>query len=181
MQIEFDLQPELREPTLTLRPLREGDQEPLWEVARDPLIWEQHPDKSRADRAGFLRFFQQALDSRGALVVLDAGGKVIGSSRYYELDVVKREVAIGYTFLARSHWGGEANRKMKRLMIEHAAPAMDVIWFHVATTNLRSRRAMEKIGAVAAFVGPRPLNGETVDFIYYRIDACHWRPQLVRS
>jgi RimJ/RimL family protein N-acetyltransferase len=88
---------------------------------------------------------------------------------------MSREVAIGYTFLAREYWGGAANREMKRLMIEHSAPHADVIWFHVGKQNLRSRRAMEKIGAVAAFEGQRPQHGEMIDFIYYRIEPAHWR------
>jgi RimJ/RimL family protein N-acetyltransferase len=64
---------------------------------------------------------------------------------------------------------------MKRLMIEHAAPHADAVWFHVGKCNLRSRRAMDKIGGVAAFEGQRPQNGELVDFIYYRIEPARWR------
>lgn len=173
---QFDMQPELRGPTLRLRPLAPADQEPLWDVARDPLVWEQHPDKTRAERAGFLRFFQGSLDSRGALAVLElSSGSVIGSSRFYDWDAARREVAIGYTFLARQSWGGAVNREMKRLLIRHAAQWADGIWFHVATTNLRSRRAMEKLGAQACFVDKRPLNGALIDFVYYRIDAAAWR------
>jgi RimJ/RimL family protein N-acetyltransferase len=63
---------------------------------------------------------------------------------------------------------------MKRLLIEHAAPHADAVWFHVGKQNMRSRRAMEKIGAVAAFEAQRPQNGEMVDFIYYRIEPRAW-------
>lgn len=172
----FDLQPLLVGPHLTLRPLRAGDLEPLWQVSKDPLIWALHPDKSRAQRAGFERFFEQALASGGALAVVDnADGGVIGSSRFYDWDSGAREVAIGYTFLARRYWGGDANREMKRLMIEHALQQADCIWFHVATSNLRSRRAMEKIGARLSHTGLRPVNGVPIDFCYYRIDRGNWR------
>jgi len=64
---------------------------------------------------------------------------------------------------------------MKQLMIRHASRWADGIWFHVATTNLRSRRAMEKLGARAMFEGKRPLNGALVDFLYYRIDGADVR------
>ncbi|HMA12346.1 MAG TPA: GNAT family N-acetyltransferase [Steroidobacteraceae bacterium] len=172
---DFDPQPVLRGPTLLLRPMAATDREALWEVARDPLLWAQHPDKTRSDPQGFARFFQAALDSGSALVVVDQRtGRIIGSSRYYDWDPAKREVAIGYTFISRACWGGAVNREVKRLMITHAARWADRIWFHVGKGNLRSRRAMEKIGARAAFEGKRPQNGELIDFIYYAIDTADW-------
>jgi len=173
---DFDSQPVLRGPTLLLRPLQSADHEPLWQVARDPLIWEQHPDKTRAEPEGFARFFQSALESRSALVVIDdRSGRIIGSSRYYEWDPQRRELAIGYTFLAREYWGGAANREMKQLMMQHAARWADRVWFHVGADNLRSRRAMEKLGARAVFEEPRPLNGDMVDFVYYALESSLFR------
>jgi RimJ/RimL family protein N-acetyltransferase len=108
-------------------------------------------------------------------VVDNTTGKIFGATRYYEWEPHKREVAVGYTFITREYWGGNANREMKRLMIEHAAPHADAIWFHVGKCNLRSRRAMDKIGGIAAFEGQRLQNGELVDFIYYRIEPARWR------
>lgn len=173
--MEFDLQPTLRGARLTLRPLAAADREPLWLAARDPLIWEVHPDPTRCTQPGFSRYFSGLLEGGGSLAVIDnATGRVIGATRYYDWDPGKREVAIGYTFLIREFWGGDANREMKRLLIGHAAPFADVIWFHVGKGNVRSRRAMEKIGAVAAFEGQRPQNGEMVDFVYYRIEPARW-------
>lgn len=174
--MEFELQPTLRGARLTLRPLVAADREALWQAARDPLIWAMHPDPSRCTRPGFERYFNGLLEDGGSLVVVDnATGRLIGATRYYEWDPAKREVAVGYTFLVREFWGGAANRQMKRLLIEHAAPHAGAIWFHVGRCNLRSRRAMEKIGAVAAFEAQRPQNGEIVDFIYYRIEPARWQ------
>jgi N-acetyltransferase len=83
----------------------------------------------------------------GALLVTDkASGEVIGTSRYYGWNPDQREVAIGYTFLVRSHWGGATNREMKQLMLSHAFRWAKVVWFHVGKNNWRSRRAMEKVG-----------------------------------
>lgn len=171
----FDPQPVLCGPSLLLRPLVEADREALWEVARDRLLWELHPDKTRSDPEGFARFFRSALESGSALVVVERRtGRIIGSSRYYDVDPANRELAIGYTFIARDCWGGAVNREMKRLMVEHAAPWADRIWFHVGKGNLRSRRAMEKIGAVARYEAQRPQNGEMIDFVYYAIDTQPW-------
>lgn len=173
--MDFDLQPLLRGEHLTLRPLGADDLEPLWQVARDPLLWAQHPDKTRCERQGFERFFAAALAGRALAVTDNASGRVIGSTRYYEWQPEKREVAVGYTFLAREYWGGRANREMKRLLIAHAAPFVDAIWFHVGKHNLRSRRAMEKIGAEVVFEGLRPQHGEMIEFVYYRILPASWR------
>jgi RimJ/RimL family protein N-acetyltransferase len=174
-RMDFDPQPVLSGPTLLLRPLAATDRDALWEVARDPLLWAQHPDKTRSDPEGFARFFEGALESHSALVMVDRRtGRVIGSSRYYDWDPAKRELAIGYTFIARDCWGGEVNRQMKRLMVQHAAHWATRIWFHVGAGNLRSRRAMEKIGARAMFEAKRPQNGEMIDFIYYALDAHPW-------
>jgi N-acetyltransferase len=71
---------------------------------------------------------------------------VIGCSRYTDYEPGER-VAIGSTFLARSHWGGAANAQMKRLMLRHAFTEVSEVRFTVAERNLRSRRAVEKLGA----------------------------------
>jgi N-acetyltransferase len=170
--MEFELQPVLRGERLMLRPLQAEDREALWEVSRDPLLWAMHPDQTRHTPEGFARFFRSLLDSGTALVVVDApSGRIIGSSSYYDWDPAKREVAIGFTFLAREFWGGAVNRELKQLMIAHAARWAGRIWFHVGKNNLRSRRAMEKIGGRAEFEALRPHNGEMIPFIYYRIDT----------
>jgi N-acetyltransferase len=171
MATNFDLQPTLNGEHLLLRPLQQSDQELLWEVARDPLLWEQHPDQTRYRREGFLSFFEESLQSKGAFAVIDRhSGRIIGSSRYYELNAQTTEVAIGYTFIERAAWGGAINREMKKLMIDHAAQWVKTIWFHVGTQNWRSRRAMEKIGAQAVGEGERLMRGEMVRFVYYRIE-----------
>ena len=175
--MEFDLQPVLQGERLLLRPLRADYRAPLWEVARDPELWALHPDKTRCEPAGFERFFSSALQSGSALVVIDASSsRIIGSARYYEWDPEAREVAIGYTFISREFWGGPTNRELKQLMIWHAGRWADRVWFHVGKHNLRSRRAMEKIGAQAIHEGQRPQNGEMIDFVYYRIDAAAFGP-----
>jgi RimJ/RimL family protein N-acetyltransferase len=172
--MDFDLQPTLTGRHLQLRPLRPADLEALWQVAGDPLVWDQHPDQTRHTRSGFERFFADALAS-GALAVVDlASGRIIGSTRFYEWDPAVREVAIGYTFLAREFWGGRTNREMKQLLIGHAAPHVHAIWFHVGKNNLRSRRAMEKIGGEAALEAQRSQNGEMIDFVYFRIEPARW-------
>jgi RimJ/RimL family protein N-acetyltransferase len=151
--VTFDRQPILEGPLVTLRPLSPADHHQLFAVAADPLIWEQHPDKTRSDPAGFNAFFQQALESGGALLAMEtASGRVIGSSRFHGYDEAAGEVEVGWTFLARSHWGGQYNREMKRLMLEHAFLYVERVVFLIDPANKRSQRAVQKLGAVPAGV-----------------------------
>jgi RimJ/RimL family protein N-acetyltransferase len=147
----FDLQPILKGELLELRPLRPEDFQDLYAVASDPLIWEQHPDKDRYKEEVFKEFFRGALASGGAFIATDPkNGKIIGTSRFHGYDEKKNEVEIGWTFLARSHWGGVYNREMKQLMLRHAFRFVESVIFAVGKENFRSQRAVEKIGAVRA-------------------------------
>jgi RimJ/RimL family protein N-acetyltransferase len=165
----FDLQPFLKGKLLELRPLRPEDYHDLYAVASDPLIWEQHPAQDRYLKAVFQEFFREALHSGGALIAIDPrDGRVIGSSRFHGYDPLKSEVEIGWTFLARSHWGGVYNGEMKQLMLRHAFRFVNRVVFVIGPRNLRSRRAVEKIGAVRA--GSR-LDGNGRESLVYHVTA----------
>jgi len=149
--VSFNSQPLLRGELLELRPLRADDFDELFQVASDPLIWEQHPEPDRYQEATFRGFFQEALASGGALVALDrSSGSIIGSSRYHGYDAERSVVEIGWTFLARAFWGGRYNGEMKRLMLEHAFGSVQRVVFVIGPDNRRSQRAVEKIGGVRA-------------------------------
>ena len=167
--MSFELQPVLKGELLELRPLRADDFPALYAVASDPLIWEQHPQPDRYTEAVFREFFREAMESGGALLALDAkDGRVIGSSRYFGYDAAASEVEIGWTFLARSHWGGAYNGEMKALMLGHAFRFVTSVVFLIGPENWRSRRAVEKIGG--RLVGSRP-NNRGRDSVVYRITA----------
>jgi len=159
------LQPVLNGQLLELRPLRLDDFQDLYEVASDPLIWEQHPHNNRYQEQAFRKFFRDALSSGGALIAIDSQtGRVIGSSRYDGYDKEKSQVEIGWTFLARSHWGGIYNGEMKRLMLEHAFKFVNNVIFVIGTQNFRSQKAVEKLGAVR--VGSTVDSGGADCFVY---------------
>ncbi|HVS37619.1 MAG TPA: GNAT family N-acetyltransferase [Gemmataceae bacterium] len=148
-ELPFDLQPYLKGGLLELRPLSAADFLDLYAVASDPLIWEQHPCNDRYQEQVFKVFFREALDSQGALVAIDCkAGRVIGSSRFHGYDVANSEIEIGWTFLARSHWGGVYNGEMKKLMLGHAFQFVRNVIFLIGPHNIRSQRAVEKIGAI---------------------------------
>jgi RimJ/RimL family protein N-acetyltransferase len=165
----FDYQPVLKGDLVELRPLRTDDYDDLYAVAADPLIWAQHPNSDRHQAEVFQAFFREALASGGALVALDAvTGRVIGSSRFHGYDENRSEVEIGWTFLARSHWGGLYNGQMKALMLRHAFKFVRSVVFLVGARNVRSQRAVEKIGGVR--VGSR-VDAEGREGYVYQITA----------
>ena len=145
----FDLQPTLSGATLLLRPLCAEDWDAVFAAASDPLIWELHPISDRYMEASFRPYFAERLSAGGTLVVIDRViGDVIGCSSYGGLDSAASIVEIGWTFLVRSHWGGTTNAEMKRMMLAHAFRFVDTVSFRIGETNLRSQRALEKIGGV---------------------------------
>ena len=168
----FDLQPRLVGDLLELRPLRADDWEGLFTAAADPMIWTLHPCHDRYKEEVFREYFREALESGGALVAVDRKSqKIIGSTRYFWYGPERRELEIGWTFLARSHWGGDYNAEMKRLMLAHAFTFVDSVIFLVGTTNLRSRRALEKIGAnLTNRRDTRTLHGKAIEHVIYEIN-----------
>jgi RimJ/RimL family protein N-acetyltransferase len=171
----FDLQPILEGKLVRLRPLRAEDFDHLYTVASDPLIWEQHPNRDRYREDVFRQFFQEAMQSGGALVAIDARtGGIIGSSRFHAYDPNLREIEIGWTFLARSHWGGAVNGEMKRLMLDHAFQFVDTVIFVIGPENYRSQKALEKIGG-ARTSREDPRGGSNV---VYQITVSSFRARV---
>ncbi|QDT43409.1 hypothetical protein Pan241w_35090 [Gimesia alba] len=169
----FDAQPTLIGDLLQLRPLEADDYENLYAVASDPLIWEQHPASDRYQQEVFQKFFQDAMESGGALLAIDhKTNAVIGSSRYHGFNATTSEVEIGWTFLARSHWGGRYNGEMKRLMLQHAFQYVDSVIFLIGPENIRSQRAVERIGGVRD--GSR-TDASGMESWLYRIRAAEYR------
>jgi len=167
----FDMKPMLHDDHLLLRPVTADDFEGLYQVASDPAIWEQHPAKDRWKREVFEALFERLLQGGGTLVVIDRSSEaIIGSSSYYEPRTMDRDVAIGYTFLARRYWGSRCNAELKALMLQHAFKFVDRVWFHVALENWRSQRAMEKVGARLSHRAARESGGVISEFLHYVID-----------
>ena len=97
--------------------------------------------------------------------------QIIGTSRFHR--VTSNEVMVGYTFLAREYWGGRFNSEMKRLMIDHAFRFVPAVTFRVGENNLRSRRAVEKLGAIFEGFEPQPEWGQI--HVIYRLSRNAWQ------
>lgn len=169
----MDRQPILQGEVVTLRPLRRDDWDALLAVASDPQIWALHPAHDRWQEAVFRPFFDDALAKGGALAIIArASGDLIGSSRFQGYDpAAGGSVEIGWTFLARSHWGSGANRDLKRLMVGHALQWVRRVYFAVGADNIVSRKALDNIGAsLTDFRETRSMGGRDHLHLRYEID-----------
>ncbi|MCU0329287.1 MAG: GNAT family N-acetyltransferase [Chitinophagales bacterium] len=174
--MSINLQPTLQNKLVKIIPLKQEDFEPLYQVASDPLIWEQHPVKTRYQRDVFQSFFDDAMQSEASFLFRDAqNDEIIGNSRYYEYDAVHKSIAIGYTFLARKYWGGVYNYALKSLMIDYAFNFVETIVLHIGESNIRSQKATEKLGAVKVGTLAKEYHGvgTVINFIYH-IDKSSW-------
>lgn len=170
------LQPTLQNETIKIIPLKEEDFEKLYAVASDPLVWEQHPNKNRYQREVFQNFFKGAMESKGAFMVLNnETGELMGSSRYYDFNKENKSVSIGYTFLGRKFWGGKYNPSLKKLMLNYAFKYADNVLFHIGAVNLRSQKAIERLGAEKIAEEEIAYFGEEskLNFVY-RITKSDW-------
>jgi RimJ/RimL family protein N-acetyltransferase len=172
-------QPTLIGPRLTLRPLHADDFDALYAVASDPLIWAQHPAHNRHEHAVFRAFVDDALAGGSAFVAVDnATGTFLGSSRYHGYDAAAREVEVGWTFLSRACWGGTWNHEMKRLMLDHAFQWVDRVLFNVGPNNIRSQRAVERIGGRSLGLVQDAARGDRVVFEIRREEWAVLRERL---
>jgi RimJ/RimL family protein N-acetyltransferase len=164
--MKFSIQSRLKTENVELVPLQTDDFEQLFAVASDPLVWEQHPNKDRYKREVFENFFQGAMESGGAFkIVKQNTGEVAGSTRFYDYNAEDNSIFIGYTFYGTKFWGSKLNPQVKKLMLDYIFQYVDKVNFHVGKDNIRSQKAMEKLGArkvdevnVAYFGEPEKLN-----------------------
>jgi RimJ/RimL family protein N-acetyltransferase len=176
--MDFNLQPtHLYNDLAQLVPLQKEDFERLYAVAKDPLIWEQHPSKNRYQKEVFQNYFDGAIASGGAFLILEAGnGNVMGSTRFYGLDREESSILIGYTFFARNYWGSTYNPSVKKLMVKYAVQYVEQVHFHVGAGNIRSQKAIEKLGAIKIAEKDIAYHGErsNLNFVY-AITKNNWR------
>lgn len=173
--IEPHRQPILRSALLEVRPSTAADWAPLYSVASDPELWTGHPAHDRWRAPIFREVFEAGLASGAAVRVIDRStGAIIGSSRFSNWRPERDEIEIGWTFLARSHWGGIYNGELKRLMLGHIHRDVGTAIFIVGEDNQRSRRAVEKIGAVRMpGTEDRLMTGKVVRHIRFGVQRVH--------
>ncbi|WP_256645088.1 GNAT family N-acetyltransferase [Thermomonas paludicola] len=134
-------------------------------------------------REGIAGWVDQALAMRDAGQQLPfaivADGRVVGSTRFYDIDLSVPTLAIGYTFHAASVWRSHVNTAGKRLMLGHAFDTLGAqsVYFHTSHQNLRSQAAIQRLGAQRDGIlraHRRHKDGSLRDTYTYSITAPEW-------
>lgn len=135
-----------------LEPLHARHLDDLIRNANDPALWEftfgTNPFGSRREAEAWLR---DALHSgHVAFAIVDREtGETIGSTRYLDIAPEYRKLEIGYTFVAQRYWRTHVNTHCKFLLLQYAFERWNAVRVQLKgeAINLRSRSAMERIGA----------------------------------
>lgn len=160
---------------LRLEKIESDDFDILYGIAKDPEIWKQHPQSDRYREDVFRNFFDVAKNSSSAYKIWHKEDeKYIGSSRFYDENILESSIAIGYTYLATAYWGGAVNASLKKLMIDNAFEYVDKVYFHIGENNIRSQKAVAKIGARYQGQVPFDYYGNIVMQNLYKIDKQDW-------
>ena len=166
----FDIQPVLIGERVMLRPLVTTDYDALYAVASDPEIWAMHPFRDRYKREVFDGFFADAMTSQGAFAILDRStNEIIGGTRFANYDPATAEIEIGWTFLATAYWRTGINREVKALMLRHIFQFVRIVVFQVGAHNIRSRTAVERLGATLVLEHKRHHGEELHDYTSYHL------------
>lgn len=137
-----------------------------------------------ATRDSVSAYIQAALDGQAMgimlpFAVLRDDGTVLGSTRYYDIDLSVPTLAIGYTWYRASAQRTHVNSACKRLLLAHAFETlgMRTVYLHTSHHNLRSQAAIERLGAHRDGVirqHKRHKDGELRDTVCYSILDAEW-------
>jgi N-acetyltransferase len=172
--------------TIRLEPIRPEHAENFWEAAKDALDdifqWIPYSMKTRED---FQRLVEKAFaeQERGESIVFATiernSGRVIGSTRFMNIDRVNRRVEIGSTWIAPAWQRTAVNTEAKYLMLNHAFEVWQCMRVELKTDalNQRSRNAILRIGAKEEGTLRKHLitwTGRVRDSIYFSILDTEW-------
>ncbi|CAM3514196.1 GNAT family protein [Paenibacillus lupini] len=171
---------------VVLQPLQSRHVKELAQLLSDPRVWELTWRKNNTEQA-IESALESALVSRAEgtqlpFAIIDrASGRLAGTTRLGDLDLSNRNVEIGWTWLSPEFWGRGINSACKLLLLQYCFEELGVIrvQFSASGKNVRSQRALEKIGAIREGVlrGHRldATDGGTLhDNVFYGILEKEW-------
>jgi RimJ/RimL family protein N-acetyltransferase len=131
----------------TLRQLARDER--LWEFTKAFSINEQFDEQF--DAYINTAHDKKALNGQEAFVIKKtADNSIIGMTRFYDINAKDKRLAIGYTWYIPEIWGKPHNKECKLLLLQYVFEEAGFYRteFHVAHQNIRSQKAVEKIGGV---------------------------------
>jgi RimJ/RimL family protein N-acetyltransferase len=183
---------ELYNPWIQLRFLTEGHREILRPLAKDERIWEYTKTLQLTDDYDqqFDKYFGEALSFAAAggqaYAIVDAGtGEIIGMTRLYDVDHRVKKATIGHTWYVPGVWGKVHNKACKLLLLTYCFETLGLrrIDFKVAGHNIRSQKAVVKIGATPEGVLRRYSlrnDGTLTDTHFFSILGEEWPDRKTR-
>ena len=169
--------PTLRGQHVTLEPLAHEHVPALQDAVRDGELWKPGYTAIPAPE-GMADYVDKALAVRDAgnalpFVVRDAGGTIVGSTRFGDIDAVHRRAQIGWTWYAKRVQRTGLNTEAKALLLTHAFEAMACrrVEFYTHVLNHASRAAIARLGA----------KEEGILRNHMRMPDGHWRDTVVFS
>lgn len=185
MTMDMQIQPVTLEGRhVTLRPMAESDIDALTSIALDPDLWKYTTTIMRT-RSDVAEYVGSALEGfRAGTVVpfvttLNEGKKVVGSTRFANIDTANRRAEIGWTWIGREWQRSPVNTEAKYLMLRHAFETWKCmrVELKTGTLNQRSRNAILRIGAKEEGILRKHMilhDGRIRDTIYFSILDEEW-------
>jgi RimJ/RimL family protein N-acetyltransferase len=173
----------LRGSTIQLEPLNETHKNELYNAAQDETIWTYNSSKALGER--FYRWFDKAISTSTHLPFIVrrlSDTKMIGSTRYYDINPENRRLSLGYTWYIPEVWGTPVNPECKFLLLKYAFEDGQVnrVEFAIDARNSRSRAAIKKLGAIEEGVLRQHIileDGFIRDTVIFSIIQSDW-PQV---
>ncbi|MEK3904490.1 GNAT family N-acetyltransferase [Paenibacillus sp. FSL R7-0179] len=169
---------------IRLVPLTAEHKPELTKVLHNPQIWEYTWRRiSSEEEAGQL--VNTALSNQAAgkdmpyVMVEQASGRIVGTTRLMHLDLTHRNAEIGCTWISPDYWRTAVNTESKLLLLQYAFEVLGLIRvdFSIVNDNLRSRRAIERIGAALEGILRKhriTADGTVMDNVLYSIIDEEW-------
>ncbi len=169
---------------VTLEPMSLEHVDELASVGLDPSLWEFTVDRI-STREGMQAFVERALSDKLSgsalpfVTKISDSDKIVGSTRFGNIDAANRKVEIGWTWVAAGSQRSFVNTEAKLLMLTHAFEVWQCIRveFKTDATNLRSRAAILRLGAKEEGILRNHMitdSGRFRDSVYFSILDTEW-------
>ena len=170
--------------TVLLIPLEMTHKDELYEAIKSPDVWEYtwREVKTIEDLEQIVSIAVQHKNAGTQIpfIIKDKfTGEVLGTTRIGDIDLVNRNVEIGWTWLSPTVWGTGVNTECKFLLLKYCFEQLNVlrVQFSISGQNKRSQKAIERIGAIkeGTFRKHRVKSDGTIhDNIFYSILDNEW-------
>jgi RimJ/RimL family protein N-acetyltransferase len=145
----------LKGKTVDLIPLEKTHFDELYSAASDKELWKHIPSDC-SNKEAFDKMYDFSLTEREKgnqypfIIFHKETKKIIGSTRLFEIYPNDKKLEIGWTFIIQQYWGTTVNLECKLLLLTFCFETLKANRVQLKTkdTNIRSRKAIEKIGAV---------------------------------